>query len=396
MIPEKTPEKLKIILVIPFYNHGKTVRDVVISALEVSGGAMEVMVVDDGSTDGGVETLSGLNVKIIRHPENRGKGAAIMTAAREARIAGATHIVTIDADGQHDPKDFPRFIPIIEEMPEAIIVGIRIFDPVNTPLLSRFGRHFSNFWFRVQTGYTLRDTQSGFRVYPLLVLQWLKLRECRYDFEVEVLVKAAWAGIELRETDISVYYPPASERVSHFRLFMDNLRLSVLNTRLTVRSIIPVPHRRFAARTGGKGNITPLRPLQSLSILLTDNNSPERLAVSGALGAFLGALPLIACQTLTTLFTANFFRLNKLVALATGQICIPPLVPALCIEVGYYIRHGRFLTEISLNTIGYQALERIFEWFIGSLILGPVIGILTGVIIYVAALFLKRGSLENS
>jgi hypothetical protein len=68
-------------------------------------------------------------------------------------------------------------------------------------------------------------------------------------------------------------------------------------------------------------------------------------------------------------------------ALGTSQICIPPLVPALCIEVGYFIRHGRFLTEISLETLGYQGLERVFEWFLGSLILGPVIGVLTGIII---------------
>jgi uncharacterized protein (DUF2062 family) len=135
--------------------------------------------------------------------------------------------------------------------------------------------------------------------------------------------------------------------------------------------------------------------LRSLSALLTDNNSPEQLAAAGALGVFMGALPLIGCQTVTTLFAANFLRLNKMMALATGQICIPPLVPALCIEVGYFIRHGRFLTEISLRTIGYQALERVFEWFLGSLILGPILGIFTGAVIYVAALFLKRRSLEN-
>ncbi len=389
----ESPEEANVFLVIPVYNHGKTLRDVVVKALAVNG---NVMVIDDGSTDGGPETLAGLPITEIRHPENRGKGAAIITAAHEARKRGATHIVTIDADGQHDPADYTRFAPLIHEDPEAIIVGTRAFDPVTTPMLSRFGRGFSNFWLRVQTGYALKDTQSGFRAYPIPLLGWLRLRERHYDFEVEVLVKSVWAGITLREVDISVYYPPSSERVSHFRLFMDNLRLSLLNTRLTMRAMTPYPHKRFAAAATGGEKITLLRPIKSLRLLLTGNNSPERLAVATALGVFLGTLPLIACQSVITLFAANYFRLNKLMALAAGQLGIPPLVPALCIEAGYFIRHGRFLTEVSLETLGYQALERIFEWFLGSLILGPVLGILTGAAIYVSALWVKRGSHGNS
>jgi hypothetical protein len=77
------------------------------------------------------------------------------------------------------------------------------------------------------------------------VLENLRLHEKRYTFEVEVLVKAAWAGVELRQVDVSVYYPPAKERISHFRLFVDNLRLSFLNTKLTMRSIAPLPHKKI-------------------------------------------------------------------------------------------------------------------------------------------------------
>jgi glycosyltransferase involved in cell wall biosynthesis len=388
---KESPDISNVFLVIPVYNHGKTLRDVVLRALAVND---NVIVVDDGSTDGGPETLAELPIIELRHPENRGKGAAIITAANEARKRGATHIVTIDADGQHDPADYLRFLPLIDEDPDAIIVGTRTFDSTSVPLLSRFGRGFSNFWLRVQTGSMLKDTQSGFRVYPLPLLGWLTLRVRHYDFEIEVLVKSVWAGITLREVDISVYYPPPSLRVSHFRLFMDNIRLSLLNTRLSLRAITPFPHRRFTTAKAGKVSI--LKPLRSLRLLLTGNNSPERLAVAGGLGVFMGALPLIACQSITTLFAANYFRLNKLMALAAGQICIPPLVPALCIEAGYFIRHGRFLTEVSLETLGYQALERIFEWFLGSLILGPLLGILTGAVIYVTALLLKRENHGNS
>lgn len=382
----------KIVLVIPVFNHRKTLRDVVVKSLAV---CRDVMVIDDGSTDRGTETLSGLDVRIIRHPENRGKGAAIMTAAREADLAGATHMVTIDADGQHDPADFTKFASMIDEDPAAIIIGLRAFDPDRTPISSRFGRSFSNFWVKVQTGCTLKDTQSGFRAYPVGLLQWLRLGREHYDFEVEVLVKAAWAGVELKEVDVSVFYPPSTERVSHFNPFVDNLRLSLLNTMLTLRAVMPVPHREFVPAGKEMEKISVLSPIRSLKILLAGNTSPERLAMAGGLGVFLGAVPLIACQTVTILFAANSLRLNKLMALGASQICIPPLVPAMCIEVGYFIRHGTFLTEVSLRTLGYQGLERIFEWFLGSLVLGPVLGVVAAGAIYIIAMLLKRGVLEN-
>ncbi|MBA4389726.1 MAG: DUF2062 domain-containing protein [Syntrophus sp. (in: bacteria)] len=380
-------EKIKPLIVIPVYNHAGTLRDVVTRALAVS---IDVLVIDDGSDDGSAEAIRDLPVLFIRHEQNRGKGAAILTAAEEARRLGMSHIITIDADGQHDPADVSRFIPVIRKKPLAIVVGKRIFNSKTVPFSSRFGRSFSNFWVRVQTGCSLKDTQSGFRAYPVILLEWLKLRDKRYSFEVEVLVKAAWAGITLKEVDISVHYPEPDKRISHFRPFMDNLALTILNTRLTIRAIMPVPHRWFVQEQDDISRITILRPVESLRILLSKHVSPKRLAVSGGLGVFLGALPLIACQALVILGTANFFRLNKYAALGTSQLCNPPIVPALCIEVGYFIRHGRFLTEISLKTLGYQGLERIFEWIIGALVLGPLMGLFIGGIIYVLTFALKK------
>lgn len=380
-------EKVKVIIAIPVYNHGKTLREVVLRALQTG---VEVMVVDDGSTDGGLETLSGLQVLIYRHPANRGKGAAILTAAEEAQRLGMTHIITIDADGQHDPADYLHFLPVIREYPQALVVGNRLFDKKASPLLSRIGRSFSNFWFRVQTSGSLKDTQSGFRAYPVAVLTWLKLHDKRFSFEIEVLVKAAWAGIEIKEVDISVHYPPSPERVSHFHLVKDNLALSLLNTRLTMRAVLPLPHKRFIPSAEGLENISIFHPLRSLRIL-SRNTSPTLLALSAGMGVFIGTLPLVGFWTITVLITANYFGLSKITALSSNQICNHPLVPALCIELGYFFRHGRFLTEFSLNTLGYQGLERIFEWLIGSLILAPVFGLLTGGLIYILAWSITRG-----
>jgi uncharacterized protein (DUF2062 family) len=378
----------RLLIVIPLYNHAATVRQVAEQSLAVHP---EVLVVDDGSTDGGAGTLDGLPVTVVRHPCNLGKGAAILTAAREARRLGMTHIVTLDADGQHDPADFPRFREAIETNPEAIVVGTRDFDTENVPGSSRFGRKFSNFWLRVQTGKSLGDTQSGFRAYPLMVLEQLRLGQQHYSFEVEVLVKAAWAGIELREVPIFVYYPPAGERISHFRAFHDNFRLTVLNTGLTMRSVAPWPHRKIVTDRQSGEKVSVLHPLRSLRTLLTENASPAQLAAAGALGIFLGALPLIALHTLAILFAAGFLRLNKVAAVSASQLCMPPLVPAICIEAGYFMRHGGFLTEFTLQTLGYQGLQRLYEWFLGSLLVAPVFAALTGAVIYAMAVGVRGG-----
>ncbi len=376
----------KTLIVIPLYNHAATVREVAQRALAIHD---RVLVVDDGSSDGGAETLQGLGVQVLREETNKGKGSAIMIAAREAARMGMTHLVTIDADGQHDPADMQQIFKILKEEPCSIVVGKRDFDTSNVPGSSRFGRKFSNFWLRLQTGRSLQDTQSGFRAYPVAVLEGLKLKETRYSFEIEVLVKAAWAGVSLRDADISVYYPPAEKRVSHFDKVKDNLRLTLLNTHLTLRSVLPWPHRKIVPKQKGP-KVSLFRPMESIRCLLTENTSPGQLAAAGALGVLLGAAPLIACHTIVVLFAAGFFRLNKVVAISTSQLCMPPFVPALCIEAGYYMRHGEFLTEVSWQTIGHQGFERLYEWFIGSLVVGPLLGAAVGGGIYATAMLVKR------
>ena len=378
---------LKVIIVIPVYNHSQKLREVVLKAFEVND---RVMVIDDGSTDGGIDALAGLDVQIIRHPHNMGKGAAIMTAAKACRNLEVTHMVTIDADGQHDPYEIRKFFPRIRSEPLSIIVGKRNFKTENIPGLTKFGRRFSNFWLRVQTGQALGDTQSGFRCYPLMVLENLKLREKRFAFEVEVLVKAAWAGIQLQEIDIEVFYPPAEKRISHFQVFRDNWQISLLNTKLTLMSLFPVPRRQILSPDKNDERITLRHPIRSIKILLGQKVSPARLAVAGGLGILLGTLPLIGVHTISILFAAGFFRLNRLVALSTSQLCMPPLVPALCIEAGYFLRHGKFLTEVSLQTLGYQALERCYEWILGSLLLAPVLAALIAAAIFATATLVQR------
>jgi len=375
---------------IPVYNHAATLRQVVQGCLRHHD---RVLVVDDGSSVAVGDLIADLPVELVRHEHNQGKGAALLTAARWGLEHGYTHMVCLDADGQHDPADLPGFIATMKEDPFAVVVGHRDFDQQSIPGSSRFGRQFSNFWLRLQTGIRLKDVQSGFRAYPLVMFRHLTFWTRRYNFEVEVLVRAAWAGLPLRDIDIAVYYPPAGERISHFRKFMDNWRLTLLNTHLTLRSIVPWPHRKIVTTEQGpqsEQTVSVLRPIKSLRFLLVQNLTPRGLALAAALGVFLGTLPLLFCHTVAILFTCSFFGLNKVVAVSSSQLCMPPIVPALCIQVGYFMRNGEWLTEFTLETLGYQALQRLYEWFLGSLLVAPLLAGLVGGVTLLLALLIKR------
>lgn len=236
------------LLLIPLYNHAGTVRRVVERALQ-SGFA--VLVVDDGSTDAGLASLSGLPVQTIRLEQNRGKGVAILTGAREAARQGFQRLLTLDADDQHSPEEAHLLCREADKYTTPVIViGARRMVQQTVPRSSIFGRAFSNFWVRLECGRNLSDTQSGMRLYPIREILALKLSRLRYDFETEVLVKAVWAGVEVATVDVTVHYPKAEERISHFHKFKDNWRLTVLHTSLVLRRLLPWPHKKYVDRKG--------------------------------------------------------------------------------------------------------------------------------------------------
>ena len=375
-----------IALVIPVYNHREGLRDVVQRALNQ---CRTVIVVDDGSTDGSADSLEGLPITLARLPRNGGKGAALLSGAAEAARLGATHMITLDADGQHYPEDIPLFLKAIAQHPGAIIVGCRDFNVPHVPGSSRFGRAFSAFWMLVQTGERVRDMQSGFRAYPLRVLDCLKFTEPGYAFEIEVLVRAAWAGFDVREIDIRVYYPPREERISHFKALKDNVSISLLNTRLTIRALVPVPFRQHSV--DGQGSISLLRPMDSLRRLLADRATPWQLGRSAAVAIAVSTLPLPGLQSILLLLCVGWLRLNRLCALAMIPLTWPPFVPGLGVLLGYRLCKGSWLTEFSVQTLGYEAPQRILDWFAGALVLAPLLGLLAGAIVGALAYLAARG-----
>lgn len=225
-------------VVVPVYNHADTFANVV-NDIRLHG--FNVLVVNDGSTDSTHNRLEQLSQKIgnnqphlhvLSYPKNRGKGYALYQAFKCLSRLGYSHALTMDADGQHLSKDILLIIQDIHLFPNAICVGSREAKHKNQPPKNRFANHFSNFWFFIQTGKYLPDTQSGFRLYPIKTICRMYFVSKRYEWELEVLVRLAWAGIPIITKPISVYYPPPQESLSHFRPGIDFLRISILNTLL--------------------------------------------------------------------------------------------------------------------------------------------------------------------
>ena len=233
-----------ICVVIPTYNNGGTITVVVRDALRE---CRDVIVVNDGSTDNtSAELHQVAGITLVEYTTNRGKGYALREGFKRALDMGFSYAITLDGDGQHYPSDIHHFLTANQKHPGALIIGSRQLEGVERSEGSKFANKFSNFWFCVQTGRILPDTQSGYRLYPLKKLYGLSFVTSRYEAELELLVFASWHGIEIEPVDINVYYPPREERVSHFRPGIDFARISVLNTLLCFLAIVyGLPLRLF-------------------------------------------------------------------------------------------------------------------------------------------------------
>ncbi|MDL2213000.1 DUF2062 domain-containing protein [Bacteroides sp. OttesenSCG-928-D19] len=382
----KTRE-LGIIVIMPTYNNASTLGDVL---NEVCSYASDVLVVNDGSTDNTSHVLSAFgHIQVITHPTNKGKGVALKNGLSQARQQGFRYAITIDSDGQHFASDIPLFIKEIEENPDTLLVGARNLQADNMPGKNTFANKFSNFWFKLETGIKLADTQSGYRLYPLQKMGTMKYYTARYEFELEAIVFAAWKGINVKNIDIHVYYPPEEERVSHFRPFRDFTRISILNTFLVLVAFLWIWPRNFFRQLTRKN----IRAFFDRHIL----NSPEsnaRITWAIMLGVFMGIVPLWGYQMLITLFLSRIFRLNTVIAILAANISIPPMIPLLL--YGSYATGCMLLgraVSIDFGDLSFENIRQVLEqYLVGSIVFAVVCSLFAGLLSWGLLTLFRRKS----
>jgi len=222
---------LRVAALIPAYQAAASVAGVVRGVLPH---IPQVLVVDDGSTDATAAAARDAGAEVVRHAANRGKGAALVTGLAHLAAAGATHALTLDADGQHLPDEIPKLLAVSARTPRALVIGVRMKEGHAIRGVNRLGNWVADRLMTRIAGTALPDTQSGFRVYPIAVTLALGARGSRFDFETEILLRAARAGLPLEGVPVGVHYPPVAERVSHYRPWVDTGRIVRTVARIVV------------------------------------------------------------------------------------------------------------------------------------------------------------------
>lgn len=363
-------------VIVPTYNNQKTLKKVLDSILDFT---TNVIIVNDGSTDSTSEILKSYSqLTQIHHPKNLGKGRALRNGFRKALELDFEYAITIDSDGQHFAADIPVFLEAIQDEPNSLLIGSRNMTQENVPKKSSFGNKFSNFWFKFETGIKLDDTQSGFRLYPLRLLP-KRFYTNKFEFEIEVIVRAAWKGITVKNIPIQVLYDPA-ERVSHFRPFQDFTRISILNTVLVTNALLYIKPRDFFRRAKKKGF-----KKFFLEDILESNDSNFKKSAAIALGIFIGLSPFWGFQTILLFTFAALFRLNKVIAYLTSNVSFPPFIPFIIyasLQVGsvFVSSDAPLVLDSSITLDDIQ--KNATQYIVGSLILATVSALSVGLISY--------------
>ncbi len=382
-------EKHKACVLVATYNNAGSLEDVLRRVLAITN---HLIVVNDGSTDHSLEIIQQLNKEfsfnIHTYNQNQGKGYALRSGFIEARKLGYDYALTLDSDGQHFPEDIPLFLDKLEEQGEpCVVLGNRdMNEQEGIPGKSSFGNNFSNFWFWVETGQKQPDTQTGFRLYPIMLYDGLKFRTHKFEFEIEVLVRSAWRDIPITSVAVQIIYFTGDERISHFRPFTDFSRISVLNTVLVTMAIVwfyPRQFIRYFMRN---------KPLDIIKEQLTKHSeSKMKVSLTMGFGFFMGIVPIWGFQMITAFFLSQWLKLNKTLVILAANISLPPIVPFIIwvsFYVGGLILHGgnspKMMESIDRNIALFQnesfftALmglgSDLLQYIVGSFALAILVG----------------------
>ena len=387
-------QQLNCCVLIPTYNNAGTLKRVIDGVLRQTS---EIIVVNDGSTDSTIDILRGYTqLEQIHLNKNKGKGNALKVGFQKALKRGYDFAITIDSDGQHFPEDINVFLGALqaEETKNVLYIGSRNMQQADVPGSSSFGNKFSNFWFWFETGTWLTDTQCGYRLYPLKEIEKLNLYTPKFEFEIEVIVKASWNGTLVKNVPVKISYN-AAERVSHFRKVPDFTRISILNTWFVLMAIFYIKPRDFFRRVKKKG----IKKFLAEDVL-GSNDSPRKKALSITLGLFVGLSPFWGLHTLLVLGGAFLLKLNKPISFAFSNISLPPFIPFILyasVQVGAWILNEEQFFALENIADNLLALSGLKTYLIGSLVLATVISVLGGLFGYLTLSQMEKRkiALEN-
>lgn len=374
----------KVAVIIPTYNNELTLVRVLEDVLRFT---THIIIVNDGSTDATSSLLSSFKfLTQIHFPKNKGKGFALRQAFKKAEELGFEYGITIDSDGQHFADDLPVFINELEKnhSKDILLIGSRTMTGPEIPQKSSFGNKFSNFWYWIETGVKLTDTQCGYRLYPINRMNELRLLTYKFELEIEAIVKAAWRGIEVKNVPVKVLYDP-QERVSHFRPFQDFTRISILNTFLVATTLLYIlPKKGFQEIKNT--NSQKLSRIWKEKILKV-NESPQKKALAISLGVFIGIAPLWGFQTLLVLFLAQITKLNKALAFLFSNVSLPPFIPFI-IFISYQVGALVLGKPLEANLDSFEienALDvyrNVKQYLIGATAFAAISSMLVGIVFY--------------
>lgn len=379
--------ELNVCVLIPTYNNAGSLAAVLSEVLRCTS---SVLVINDGSTDDTESILRKFpQIHSLNSDRNQGKGKALQKGFREAWKMGFDYVITMDSDGQHDAKDLEIFLQQWKKAPDTLIIGARNMEQENVPGKSSFGNCFSNFWFWVNTGIFLPDTQSGYRGYPLKKISGKRYFTSKYEFEIEVIVRASWSGIPVISVPVSVYYPSPEERVSHFRPFKDFTRISILNTFLVLIALFWIKPRDFCKMLTGREGLKKLWQM----LFHNPGESIHMKSASVGFGFFMGIVPVWGFQLALGIPLSILFRMNKALFLIAANISIFPFTPFWWMAS---LATGKFLLGYNTWLLDWQtlSLERVKQeglaFFLGGTVLAFAIGGAGYILTYLYVFFRRR------
>jgi len=378
--------ELKCCVVIPTYNNEKTLEKVINDTLAYTD---RIIVINDGASDSTPQILESFKntITLVTHPVNLGKGMALRNGFKKALELGNDYAISIDSDGQHFPSDLERFLDKMEEQPGSLIIGARNMTSENVPGKSSFGNKFSNFWFQVETGIKLPDTQSGYRVYPVKRLQKIKFFSPRFEFEIEVIVKAAWRGIPVTAMPVKIFYAKGAERVSHFRPGKDSTRISILNTYLVILAFSWYKPLRLLR------GLTPANIKAFIKKhFFNKEESILKKSLSVSLGIFFGIVPIWGYQLVSAIAASHVLRLNKAIVILTANISIPPLLPFILLAS---LKTGEIFTgrksHLSFHDISLETIKlNLYTYLTGACILSVLFSIFMGLTTFITLSLIRK------